>query len=164
MSGLSDWQGLVRQKLFLASRLLDRTHQDIEARDDMTLRQAYLQGALAMTLAARQTALVYIARSHQLGLTRVDHPDVLLEQLSPENPERFQLSELINSPNSWWQKLELLQTQAAKPALEKRHGDQDNLIAVSAVSQVQLSEEILDKILKDMKGWFSELCERYGEW
>jgi len=162
MSALSQWQGLVRQKLFLASRLLGRARQDSEAASDMALRQSYLQGALALTVAARDAALVYIARSHQLPVDQLEGPGDLLNRLSEDNPERTYLSDMM--AGNWWQTLDSLETQTSRPAPEQRHGETDNIIAVSAVSAVRLSEEVLDSILKDMKGWFSELCERYGEW
>ncbi len=162
MSALSQWQGLVRQKLFLASRLLGRAQQDSEAADDMALRQSYLQGALALTVAAREAALIYIARSHQLAVDQLQSPDDLLNRLSEDNPERIYLSDIM--AGNWWRTLDSLESQASRPAPEKRRTETDNIIAVSAPSAVRLSEEVLDSILKDMKGWFSELCERYGEW
>ena len=163
MSALNQWQGLVRQKLFLASRLLSRLEQDQQALEDLALHQAYLQAALALTAAARQTALVYIARSHQLRITELRSADELLQRLSEDNPERAHLSEMMTEPQSWWQKLDSLEMQSNRPAPEKPKDDGSGIIAVST-PQIRLTEEMLDKILKDMKGWFSELCERYGEW
>lgn len=163
MSVLNQWQGLVRQKLFLASRLLGRLEQDQQAQTDLALHQAYLQGALALTLAARHAALVYIARSHQLGAPEPRNADELLQRLGEDNPERAHLSEMMTEPECWWQKLDSLERQSIRPAPDKPKDEGRGLIAVST-SQIRLTEEILDKILKDMKGWFSELCERYGEW
>lgn len=155
----AQWQTLVLQKIYLATRLV-RISQDQTAATD---REAGLQGAIELTLHARRLALVLVARLHQEKQAQPASLEALCE-LIPGTPDAELLTGLARTPGSWWQHLEQLGNAQGQPPQQQKKVSEDNIIAVSAVAGPDRSAETLLETLTEMKTFITDLGERHAEW
>lgn len=155
----AQWQSLVSQKIYLATQLATLSRDQATA----TEREACLQGALELSLRARQLLLILVARYHQETQGTPASPEALLA-LIEGTPDADVMAELARTPGSWWQHLEQLEVAQSQPPKQQKSVSDENVIAVSAASGPDRSVEGLLATLAAMKSFVTELGERHAEW
>lgn len=155
----AQWQSLVSQKIYLAMQLARSSRDQASA----TEREACLQGAIELSLRARQLLLALIARYHQ---DKQAMPASLagLLTLIEDSPDAAMLNELSRSPDSWWHHLDQLEQSQSHPPRQQKTVSEENVIAVSAATGPDRSVEGLLDALAAMKTFVSDLGERHAEW
>ena len=126
-------------------------------------REACLQGAIALSLQARELMLTLVARYHQQKQATPASLEELLAMV-PGTPDADMLAELSQAPNSWWNHLEQLEAFHRQPPKQQKSVSNDNIIAVSVASGPDRSVEGLLESLAAMKSFVTELGERHAEW
>lgn len=155
----AQWQSLVTQKIYLASQLASLARDQAAA----TEREACLQGAIELSLRARQLVLVLMARYHQEKQAMPASPEELIA-LIPDTPDAEMLANVAHTPGSWWHHLEQLALSQSQPPKQQKTVSEENIIAVSAASGPDRSAEGLLETLAAMKSFVTDLGERHAEW
>lgn len=155
----AQWQSLVSQKIYLASQLATLARSQGTA----TEREACLQGAIELSLRARQLVLVLMARYHQEKQAMPASPEELIA-LIPDTPDAEMLADVAHSPGSWWHHLGQLAIDQSQPPRQQKTVSEENIIAVSAASGPDRSAEGLLETLAAMKSFVTDLGERHAEW
>jgi hypothetical protein len=162
----SQWYSLVSQKLFMAKTLLRQAEGPApsDASAQAIYREAATQGAIELALRARQLLLTMIARLYQHKQSEPDSLQALAELLGEESPETAELQALAQTPDSWWNHLDQLETAQTRPPATRKTVNAENIIAVSAVSGPDRSGPGLNKLLDALKQFADTLEERHSEW
>lgn len=155
----AQWQTLVTQKIYLASQLATLSQNQATA----TEREACLQGAIELSLRARQLVLVLIARYHQEKQAMPASPEDLIALIAG-TPDAEMLADVSRTPGSWWQHLEQLALSQSQPPKQQKSVSEENIIAVSAASGPDRSADGLLDALAAMKSFVTDLGERHAEW
>ncbi|MEX2475811.1 DUF6586 family protein [Marinobacter sp.] len=162
----SQWHSLVSQKLYMARTLLQQADaiESVPDAGKVVQREAFLQGAVELTLRARHLLLVMIARMYQRKNDSPESLDALLALLGRELPETAELLELSRQPDSWWNHLDQLVAAQSQPPAARKTVSAENIIAVSAVSGPDRSLSALNLSLDALKQFADSLEERHSEW
>ena len=155
----AQWHSLVTQKIYLASQLAALS----QAQTSATEREACLQGAIELSLRARQLVLVLIARYHQEKQAMPTSPEDLIA-LIPDTPDASMLADVAHTTGSWWHHLEQLALSQSQPPKQQKSVSEENIIAVSAAAGPDRSPESLLDALAAMKSFVTDLGERHAEW
>lgn len=155
----SQWQSLVSQKIYLATQLVRSARNQASA----TEQEACIQGAIELSLRARQLLLALVARYHQ---DKHAMPTSLAElsTLIADTPDAEVLGKLSRTPDSWWHRLDQLELSQSQPPKQQKSVSEDNVIAVSAAAGPDRSAEGLLDTLAAMKTFVNDLGERHAEW
>lgn len=155
----AQWQSLVSQKIYLASQLATLSRDQASA----TEREACLQGAIELSLRARQLVLVLMARYHQEKQAMPTSPEELIALIAG-TPDAEMLANVAHTPGSWWHHLEQLMLSQSQPPKQQKTVSEENIIAVSVASGPDRSAEGLLETLAAMKSFITDLGERHAEW
>ncbi|PAV25686.1 hypothetical protein C8D92_101453 [Tamilnaduibacter salinus] len=157
----SEWPSFVRQKVTLASALIDMADEQ-----DVTVRQeAGLQGAVALLRDAQRGLLTLIADFYQKPDQQPQSAAELAECLQQPSPETEELARLEADVGSWWHHIGQLSVRDQRPIARRRPlADRENMIAVSAASEPDRSVTALKDTAEAMLSYLETLVERHAEW
>lgn len=155
----AQWQSLVSQKIYLATQLATLSRDQASA----TEREACLQGAIELSLRARQLVLTLVARYHQEKQVMPASLEALIA-LIESTPDADVMAELARTPGSWWQHLDQLEMAQSQPPKQQKSVSDENVIAVSVASGPDRSVEGLLETLAAMKSFVTDLGDRHAEW
>lgn len=156
----SQWHSLVSQKVFLAKTLLSQRDRS----DSVPAQEACWQGAVELTLRARQLVLVMIARLYQDKQSEPTSLEALRALLGDNSPEVAELESLSTSSSNWWVYLSELEHHQTHPPAPKKAASDENIIAVAADTGPDRSSPGLNQALADLKHFIDTLEERHSEW
>lgn len=167
------WRRLVQEKLFLAESLLKKAAEEPatnngsgrELAGHAGLQDGLVQGAIALTLQARQGLLVFIAQLNQSKTVEVAGLAGLAAELGDDNVDVTRLAALSSANGSWWQRMDLLQHWTTQPRVMPKQASDENLIAVAVATEgPDLTPQALLELNKEIKLYVTELCRWHDEW
>jgi hypothetical protein len=169
----SKWQGLVQEKLFLAQSLLRQAAEasgpvsgtDTARIGGAGLQAGLIQGAVALTLQAREALLVLTAQLNQSKAVDIASLAELADAIGGDNADVARLTKLSRVRESWWCQLDALQRWLKQPRENPKRPGDDNLIAVAVASDgPDTSPQALMRLTGEIKHYVTELCQWHGEW
>lgn len=155
----SGWPAFVKQKIYLASALIEI----IEQQDTPSHREASVQGVVLLLDQARNALLALIADQYQQK-GQPESPEELAELIGNVEAEIGELRELRNTPGSWWGHIDTLLVLQQRPGTQKQPAAQDNMIAVATSSEPDRSVVALQRTARYLKQYLEMVVDRHDEW
>lgn len=156
----SQWHSLISQKIFLARTLLSQRDRS----DSIPTQEALWQGAVELSLRARQLVLVMVARFYQDKQSEPASLEALRALLGDQVSEISELEGLAASGSNWWVYLSQLEHYQTRPPAPKKTVSDENIIAVAADTGPDRSSGTLGQALTNLKHFIDALEERHSEW
>lgn len=156
----SQWYTQISQKLYLAKTLLSLQ----ETVTSPVEQEAANQGAIELALRARELILAMVAELYQHKHATPGNLESLISLIGPDLPEAVELDSLAGQPESWWFRLDQLDSALSQPPARKKSVSDDNIIAISVEAGPDRSIAAVQQILAAMKQYADALVERHQEW